>query len=681
MISLILLFGCGTPVEPSTEKSPVVEVAPRLPEYDFRLNSPELIASWQQETLRLAATVENPPDIAQYAAIEAKFTVDATSVAAYLDAVEPVYDYTPEPERQDPTPVVEKPTAESAKGLEAAHRHMDAGIQYAQLGDKTSAARCIKALEQKGEWNAAAIVAYEAGDKPKLFAMLDKMAERDDWDYRRRAIVSRAIADKKMALATEIATHCGWDITKGDWDTDLVAMGDPKATRAVKERQLKRWIEEVSKDCRDENDVVKCDGPIWSEDYHSSGSPVDEITEYAKQDRVGALALAKTYLDSRYSSVWYRRYTNERGPYVCNLEFYKLVRADASLKATYLGKVRASGQVVNQPQSMEGSLEIWPAEPPVPYRCLQSVKALGDKDLMAAWTDYLSAALAARHKVSRYEGGADYEYDIADCEDIRLRGHSFDGYIAFGRYVLGVPEGSLAVIDPVLYGTIAPDVLAAVWTELGLLVPEDSLTLEKVSETVATVSSLKHKGFEAEALKTVQGVLGATSPEKLDVGLGRLLMYELYLSIPSGKTDAVRATIRTAIDIGREGFEDARKQEHEALLVSLYLPYQVARHNAAEPGAEEKVFLTTNEEAQALVAPMLTELQTQAPKSYEFVVHGLVEVRYYTGGVRRPALLAEEQYRPLIDGEVKRLTEAGKTAELQVLLALLPYDYSRDYRR
>jgi hypothetical protein len=654
---LLTFFGCEEQIEPVKSPVSVTEAPkPKVPVYDMRISSPELIASWQEDTLSLAEKIEHPPEIGRYAELEAKFVVDATTVAAYLDVVEPVYEYQQEPETAQPTQTVEKPTVESAKQFEASQRHMDAGVQYAQLGDKVSAARCIKALEQKGEWNAAAVVAYEASDKPKLFAMLDKMAERADWDYRRRALVSRAIADKKMALATEIATHCGWDITKGDWDKDLVAMGDPKATRAVKERQLTRWIERVSADCRDENDVVVCGGPVWNEDYYYD-LPMEAIVEYSKQDKAGALALAKTYLDSRYSSVWYRKYTNRRGPFICNLEFYKLVRSDTALKAAYLGKVRMTGTAYAQPETMEGSLYVDVQNPIMPFRCLQSVKALGDKDLTAAWTDYLTAALAARVDYTWRE----HERVGESVNDEK----SQEKYVALGRHVLGVPGGSLTVIDPVLYGTISVDAFKAVWAELGLPVPEATLTLERVGEVAATAWSLKGKGFEAEALKTAQGVLGTASPEKIDDCLERLRLYEIYLSIPKGKTDEAHATIRKAIDGGREGFNDARKREYDAFLASFYLPYDVARHNRAEPGAEEKVYLTTDEKAEALVAPMLAELQVRASKAYTLVIDDL----------------AKKEVRPLIDREVKRLTQAGETESLQRLLAVLPHNYNRDYWR
>ncbi len=637
---MLLMLGCETQPEPV--KPTVVAVAPKEPVYDTRLSTPELVAAWQQKTLKLAVVVENPPEIAKYAALEAKFTMDASSVAAYLDAVEPVYDDVEEPVRQDPVPTNVKPTAESAKQLESGHQHMDAGIAYAQLGDKTSAARCIKALEQKGEWNAAALVAYEMGDKPKLFAMLDKMAEREDWDYRRRAVVSRAIADKKLALATEIATHCGWDITKGDWDKDLVAMGDPKAIRAVKERQLTRWVERVSADCRDESDVVQCEGPLSDYTYVDFGdlkirTPRDMIVDYAKLDKAGALALAKMYLDSRYSS-------DE-----CDLVFYKLIRGDAALKALYLGKVRLNGTLNVEPYESEGSVDIGEEYPRIGLRCLQSVKVLGDKDLTAAWVDYLSAAGAAGFNCKDDGGNVDW------CPANKAEN------VALGRYVLGVPGGSLQVIDPLLYGTISTEALVAVWTELGLPMPEAALTLEKVSEVLGTVASLKHKGFEAEALKIARDAIGATAPEQLNDCLERLVLYERYRLIMAGKSEAARATIRVEIDDGRKGFEAARKQERDTFLASLYLPYEVARHNTAERGAEDTMLLTTNDEAQVLVAPMLVELQVQAPTSYEFVMRGL----------------AEKKSRPLVDGEVKRLTEAGKTDELQALLALLPYDYNQ----
>ena len=666
-LTLLVLIGCNseTPAEKPVAQS--VAVAPQPvppPEFDTSLDSDAAVAKWQTDTLALADVVIHPADPKALDAIEASFKVTPAAVRAYVfPPVDPQQaEYEAQRKADDAAwkaanPVV-PPTAAHAMELEASHERLDAGREYAKLGDADGAKRMIRALKADGEWNAAAAIAYAMGDKVELIADMEKMRTRDDWTDRMKSIVGDAITDNKLALATELATHFGWDLNGGDWDKELGASKDPKVVRATLEHQVTSWIEQTSADCRaeDYDGEAHCIGPIppTSCGYPGSCEIASGIVRLAKTDPAASRAIAKEYLDSRYSNVTcYPRNGWDTADNGCpSLDLYKVVRSDPGLKASYLGKVRLNGPGGREPSSGEMDGE-WSFDPS--WKEMVAVKALGDKDLLAAWSDAVIAAEAVAPK---------------DCTD-------FDRYycvmasndLTFDRYLLGFPGGSTEMIDPFAYGEISNADLVRVWKELKLPVPADGLTIEHVEQTMLAAGQLKGRGYENEAITAFRGAMPAESPvlsyaDSYDM----FTEYHAFLKIAKNDTADARKLVSNEVAIQRESIADTLASADANLAEAFVVPYRVAVTNARVSFERQRLgapVLTTRlasfEDARTIVAPVIAQIATTGVAVYEQSI----------------VTIARNGDSSFLDAEVKARTASGDLVGITRLLAADPNAVAR----
>lgn len=665
-LTLLVLVGCNseTPAEKPVAQSVAVAPKPVLPpEFDVSLETDAAVAKWQTDTLALADVVIHPADPKALDAIEAAFKVTPASVHAYV--FPPVDPHQAEYEAQRKAddaaydaawkaahPIV-PPTAAHAMELEASHDRLEAGRMYAKIGDANGAKRMIKALKADGEWNAAAAIAYAMGDKEELIADMEKMKDHGGWDDRMKGLIGDAITDNKLALATELAAHFGWNVEGGDWDKQLGASKDPKVVRGVIQHQVTRWIEQTSAECRaeDYDGETHCIGPIppTSCGYLGSCEIASGIVRLSKTDPAGSRAIAKEYLDSRYSNVTcYAGNGWDVNENACpSLDLYKLVRSDPGLKASYLGKVRLNGAGGREPSSGEMDGE-WSFDGS--WKEMIAVRALGDKDLLAAWSDAVVAAEAAAPK---------------DCTD-------FDRYycvqasndLKFDRYLLGLPGGSTEIIDPFTHGEISSADLVRVWKELRLPVPADGVTAEKLAEVIGAAGALNGRGYEAEALSTIRTVLSADA-QGLSVvdSLAQAEEDAVFLRIAKGDTADARKLVSNEVAIQRKSIADTLASADANLAAALVAPYSVAATNARVASERQRLGapvqttrLGSVEDARKIVAPVIAQLATTGVAAYEAAI----------------VTIARNGDSSFLDAEVKARTASGDLAGVTRLLAAAP---------
>ncbi len=656
------------------EQEPVAPpVAPRppapKPDYIVSLDEPGEVDTWKKNTIELATSLSNPPDPKVLDGYEASFRVTDASVRTFLedpsqlsgwpedfklDARDRIYGSP----AADPEPFVGN--AATASELETTGEHFEAGLHYAALSDKVGVERCIKALERKVEWNAIAILAYKIGDDDKLYLAMDKLRELSLYD-RMESVIGRAIQDKQIPRATEIATHYGWKLESGKWDRQLEAAGDVAVKTRLVARRITHWIEVAQKSCQGDMEIKACEGQAYTLRAASCDGPDETvpdlagIVKLASIDRAAAMKLAREFLESRYANVvavadWCGE-GGEGSMVAGTLEFYTLVRGEPDLKAKYLGKTRswATGAIVLQKRE-ETREEYWDWKgenyTKLPsYQFYVAVKALGDQDLIAAWSDNL--ALIARLPVTEYEN---------------------QNVVALDRSLLGVPGGDVKAVSAFRYGEINQQDLVRIWNELKLPTPPagSTMTLAQIEQAMATAEELERTGYQKEALSALLLPLPlemqnlSTQDAKV-----QLRAYAGYLSLQQGNPETARRYIEAEILVRRAEIAHFNAQSEQELKDALTHPYQVAAQNLEimkrrgdDSASARKP--TAIEDAHAMLRPVMDEIEKMP------TIHD-----------RALIWIALQGDRSFLDLEVAKRTDEGKLAEVQELVGSLPVNLTQ----
>ncbi|MBI5793537.1 hypothetical protein HZA87_00400 [Candidatus Uhrbacteria bacterium] len=659
-----LLCACSqdpVPVAPPPEPKPA-----SVPEYNLTLDETAEVNAWKAKTLALASALANPPDSKILDGWEAAFAVTDESVKAFLEDPH-AQDWGSDSFRLDShdrtagtPPSVEPfvPNAARASELETLQEHYKAGLHYAALGDKEGVARCMKALERKLEWNAIAILAYQTNDNEKLYAAMDKMRELS-WDERMKGIVGRAIEDHQMARAEEIATHYSGNLYGGDWDASLEKAGDPNVMAKLVKRRITHWIELASKSCRDENNAITCEGmayniePDIDDDWRVSTPDLAGIVKLAQTDRATALQIARQFLESRYANVVSATDSCGEG---CSsamvpgtLEFYTLVSSESDLRAKYLGKTRAwaTGAIGSMRDEQTGTqVYRWKNDydfPMLPsFQFYAAVKALGDQDIIQAWSDNLAL--------------------IARLEPYNRIGE--ENAVALDRYLLGLPGGSIKAVDAFTYGRISQQELTRIWGEMNLPTPPagSTLTIEQIEQVTTTARDLTMKGYEDEALKVMHSLLPTETNLNNMMTLQQLGQLRVYLSLQQGRVEEAQRSIADEISHRRKEITRWNETSEADFKSALTLPYKVAAENL-----DLRVMETNGDRSPAVAKPM------GMADAHAMLVPVMDEIaKLPTIHDRALIWTALEGDRSFLDLEVARRTEEGRLAEVQQLLAALP---------
>ncbi|MBI4437981.1 hypothetical protein HY631_03465 [Candidatus Uhrbacteria bacterium] len=667
----LALCACG---QDDSQNPPEPLASAPLPEYDKTLDEPEEVTAWQRQTIELAQSLATPPDASVLELYEAAFKVTDASVQAYIADTSKNGQQEDESFRLDfydrvqNAPEALPPlvaSAASASELEVLQEHYQAGLHYAALGDKDGVARCVKALEHKLEWNAVAILAYEIGDDAKLYAAMDKMREIS-WDERMQGIVGRAIEDRELARAAEIAKRYGWDLYEGVWDRELEAVGDASVTTKLVERRIMRWIEAAQESCRGDMNANLCESMAYdftnafSDDCQSFIPDLAGIVKLAGLDRAAALKLARRFLESRHGNVVAVQDLCSEMRYgltiAGTLEFYQLVRSDLDLKAKYLAKTRGwttgSIKVVSNQtgqdvfQWREGSgINCDSLLPGFPF--FQAMKAMGDPDLIQAWSDNL--ALIERVQEDN------------NPEVCRMA-------VALDRYLLKLPGGSTEAVNPFLYGQSTPEQLMRIWGELNLLTPpaESKVTLTEADRIVNVSIALKQKGYDSEALLALKPFLPPSEVQlEYEDAMAQVEMYVTYLMIEEGDMGPARESIHRELERRHEEMKHREEMTESSLRPALTAPFKVVRWNMAVQttrgdgvASVPKPFAV--EDAHGMLVPVMDEI-AKLPSLHDAAL----------------VWVAQAGDRSFLDSEVARRTQAGSLDSLQTLLFQLPYEIPR----
>lgn len=621
---------------------------PKPPEivFDTTFTPESGVALWKSEVGEAIDALAAMPDPDKTdAGFRAAFKVTKASTDAYLaheigDVRAWTADGIPEPVYEGyAEPVQSVPTKDSASLLEATGHRYAAGLEYLALKDAASATRCMKALVKIGEWNAAAVLAYELGDNATLYKALDTLAA-DGQDDRVRSVIERAIEAKKMDAAAELAKRYGWSLDDPAFEEALVATGNAKAIARIVDVKVEKWLAYVNKQSDEANPNdgyvnANCVTGVttylgYSSDAWSGSQPISEIVKLSRIDKPAALALARKLLANRHTnvvSIGEEDYSGEGGTYsnrvAGTVEFYQLVKSDPELKRLYMRQVSAwaTGSIVERQLSDDERQDVQyrmssvledTCNIGVPSNALLAlVKKTGDADLIKVW----AGNIALLERVDR----RDYDSQQWVSEPM-----------PFARYLLGMPEGDPGKADPYTYGEVSAMDLKRLWGELNLPIIADEggprYKTEAEQQAALKVASGLRWSNPEEASRTMRTLVlsGYRGHEIEDWGNDGIA----YVLIDAGRPEAARKIIvaKIAETVG------AQRQEIESgggkLVELLNRPYIAAAANAQTAGVVAQWRLDnppvdpdTTEEATALVAMVLPVLKAKAPAEFEtFIV-------------------------------------------------------------
>ena len=657
LASMFMACGSQAPVENhvSAPRVPQESTQSEVPEPDRSLATPDAVADWRMHLFHTARVLTNPFDPATLDVHKAAFKVTDKSVHDYVYGVStmPVQEETPV---QDARVPIVLPSAQVAVEMEALGEHFMAGLVYLQLGDNESAARCMRALESKLEWHAVAKLAIGLHDKPSLLRAVDKMSELG-WEWRLQYVVKGILLAKDFVLAQEVAKRCGWDLWSGNWDESLEATGDAFVLKRLVSGHMARWIEWASRSCRDEYDVVTCQSVVLVMGYEACEAgdnvfpPIGGILRLAEVDREGAMEIARTFLASRYANVVsIRAECSEGGEWRFvdyDLKFFDLIAGDPSLKEKYLERTRSAikdSVVCRRDSDTREEFCDWnfDAHEPPPHAFFARLKEHGDAELVAVWRENL--ALMEKVETGNYWALP-------------------PGTSALNRYLMGLPDGSLNVIDPFLYGEIEPAELQRIWREIGLYTPPAGVTLASLQAARSLSIQLEAKGYDDQALALLANTLTGTNISEMNISQMNmstrrhlLEMWITYLAIQEDSSAAREEIAKQIVVVREEGLRENQRAP-ELLRHLLSLPYRVADHNRYPGGgAVADVTPVTRAQAHEMLVPILIDLAARYPAVYE----------------RALVLLAQDGDRAFLDDEVERRTQSGDLDAVHSLLAQIP---------
>ena len=274
-----------------------------------------------------------------------------------------------------------------------------------------------------------------------------------------------------------------------------------------------------------------------------------------------------------------------------------------------------------------------------------AVKALGDQDLIAAWSDNL--ALIARLPVTEYEN---------------------QNVVALDRSLLGVPGGDVKAVSAFRYGEINQQDLVRIWNELKLPTPPagSTMTLAQIEQAMATAEELERTGYQKEALSALLLPLPlemqnlSTQDAKV-----QLRAYAGYLSLQQGNPETARRYIEAEILVRRAEIAHFNAQSEQELKDALTHPYQVAAQNLEimkrrgdDSASARKP--TAIEDAHAMLRPVMDEIEKMP------TIHD-----------RALIWIALQGDRSFLDLEVAKRTDEGKLAEVQELVGSLPVNLTQ----
>lgn len=662
---------------------------PKPPEivFDTTFTPGSGVGLWKMEvTEAIDALVALPDPDKTDAGFRAAFKVTKASTDVYLaHEIGDVREWTADgiPEETYPEAAEPAPTKDSAALLEATSQHYAAGLAYLTLKDKASATRCMKALVKKGEWNAAAVLAYELGDTATRDKALDTL-HGDSQDDRVRSVIERAIDAKKMDTAAELAKRYGWTLDDPEFEDALVATGNAKAIARIVDVKVEKWLAYVNKQSDEVNPndgyiLANCVTGVtnylgYSSDAWSGSQPISEIVKLSRIDKPAALALARKLLTNRHTnvvSIGEEDYSGEGGTYSNRVsgtvEFYQFVKSDPELKRLYLRQVSgwATDSVKErsltqderegiggwQSSALEDSCNIG-----VPSNALLAlVKKSGDADLIRVWQNNI--VLFERVETIDYESKQLVRADLP-----------------FQRYLLGMPEGDPGQADPYVYGEVSNADLERMWMEFKLPVIADEggpryKTTDEQQAALKIIRDLSYSNPEEAGKTTRYLILSGYRGAELDgwVNGYRLSDIELgvaYALIDAGRPQAARKIVVAKIAEEVERRRAAIEEGGNNLIALVGQPYKAATDNAYAAEAVAKWRLKnplvdpdTEEEAAVLVATVLPALKAKAPATFEtFIVSE-----------------ARSNRRGAYDAELSARNAAGDLAGVQRLTDLLSH--------
>ncbi|NQV89310.1 MAG: hypothetical protein HQ488_03255 [Parcubacteria group bacterium] len=426
LILALVVAGCSPQIEDGppldstavtvnvNKQAPAPTSAPRQvrePEINEVFSNPETLAQWHDSMDAEITSVAAEPDPREmFEAIAATYTIS-------LSNLEPLFgskdiwgaDYNPNDEYTDPDPdpVAELDTLEQAGYLERQDQKWHAAQIYIAHGNNADANRCAKLLFDEGSYKVAAMVAVMTGDMDMMTAATTKMV---DARYVTKVydVVRYAYDNDKIQAGRHIVDTHGYDLVD--------VLGEQTVGYLARTSQPDLLAPII------ESSLALSGGDSWNADQYGSGNLAAGIVTLGRTDPEQARAFAARYIKIPHINVMLLWKCGEGcyvSPLIGTLELYQLIKGDPQLKQIYLDRTREFAQEAfpaihvdgeERPRTksvIHGVIEYaeWnngEMNESYVFTYLMAVKATGDQDLIALWTEMVNDF---GHRQGDYSGG------------------------------------------------------------------------------------------------------------------------------------------------------------------------------------------------------------------------------------------------------------------------------------
>ncbi len=629
-IMLLVLASCGTEITDRTPpirmpKPKQVAVAPKPPEivFDTTFTPESGIRLWESEVSAAVDALLAAPDPVKTEETYAAFfkVTDSSAYRMLTDDGQEGYSY----HWPDSAGT---PTIESAKTLEARDEEYEAGLQYLVLGDKKAVSRCVKALKSEGEWAAVAVLALELDDD----AVLDEAMSKVDGSAVDN-IVERALESKDFRQADRLASKYGVSFDHWQFQELLKESGNPKYLADLIEKQIKPWP--YISAWQVELGLIPATGVLYevcqSEPEEGSVSvcapDLTLMVKLARADRKAALGFAKRFLSSPRSNVAVDG----------SIDLYKIIKSEPDLKELYLRQTRA-----------------WSVDFPN-LKFLREIREADEPELLAIWKTYVNDFAPKMSTVASAELRSERIPYFLACRSDRRNYQipveldkclSWEEHVrgfALAKQLLGMPNGSLAYVDPFVYGDISTDEINRLWKEFKLPVPDPNgpkyTTEAEQQEALKTMEAFgkwpTYNPVEADTIHVAliqsgyndDNYIQWMSSGRRESDGGKAIDYAL---LQAGYSSSARRTLVDAIQQRVIADWDVLTQAGAKLSQLLEQPFVSATENAkqtqtvAQWGLPTKpVHPNTDAEAIAIIAKVLPILDGRVIEQHDTILVSL----------------------------------------------------------
>ena len=404
LILVLMVAGCSDPIvdEPVEDSPTQAEPAPvpravYQPQIDETFSNPETLAKWHADIdaeITVSASEADPREL--FEAIAATYSISMSNIEALFGEQETwnsgyVRDYG---EELDQLP--EPKSLETAAYLERQDQKWPAAQIFFAHGDFVGANRCAKKLFDEGSYKVAAMTAVMTGDLEMMTAATTKMVEKREIT-RTFDVIRFALQENKVQAARHIADTHDFDLTEvtnTHVARSAAIAGDPSLLPPFIEETLSQWES----------------GRMYS-NFDPSSITAD-IAILGKTDPEQARGFAARYLKFPDANVvlWVRCGEScYATPMVGTVELYELVKEDPELRDAYLDRTREFVNDVFPVIPRDGDEHAWGEgtihgvwaeyadwssdqyDGHLLFTLLMSVRASGDSNLIALWTELLSS--------------------------------------------------------------------------------------------------------------------------------------------------------------------------------------------------------------------------------------------------------------------------------------------------